>query len=66
VEVLTASSNGDIDVAFAGLAQRRIDALVIAPDTLFTNRVSQLATPWPRTIESPQAIGRENIRKSAG
>jgi putative ABC transport system substrate-binding protein len=44
VEVLTASSNGDIDVAFAGLAQRRIDALVIAPDTLFTNRVSQLAT----------------------
>src|SRR5215469_928654 len=44
VEALTASSNGDIDVAFAGLAQRRIDALVIAPDTLFTNRVSQLAT----------------------
>jgi len=44
VEVLTASSNGDIDLAFAGLAQRRIDALVIAPDTLFTNRVSQLAT----------------------
>jgi len=44
VEVLTATSNGDIDVAFAGLAQRRIDALVIAPDTLFTNRVSQLAT----------------------
>jgi len=44
VEVLTASSNGDIDVAFAGLAQRRIDALVIAPDTLFTNRISQLAT----------------------
>jgi len=44
VEVLTATSNGDIDVAFAGLAQRRIDALVIAPDALFTNRVSQLAT----------------------
>ena len=44
VEVLTATSNGDIDVAFAGLAQRRIDALVIAPDTLFTNRISQLAT----------------------
>jgi putative ABC transport system substrate-binding protein len=44
VEILTASSNGDIDVAFASLAQRRIDALVIAPDTLFTNRVSQLAT----------------------
>jgi putative ABC transport system substrate-binding protein len=44
VEVLTASSNGDIDAAFAGLAQRQIDALVIAPDTLFTNRVSPLAT----------------------
>ena len=29
VEVITASSKGDIDVAFAGLAQKRIDALVI-------------------------------------
>src|SRR5262245_1912509 len=44
VEVFTAGSNGEIDVAFAGLAQRRIDALVIAPDTLFSTRVSQLAT----------------------
>ena len=43
IEVLTASSNGEIDTAFAGVALKRIDALVIAPDTLFTNRLSQLA-----------------------
>ena len=44
IEVLTASSNGEIDTAFASVALKRIDALVIAPDTLFTNRLSQLAS----------------------
>src|SRR5262249_5832806 len=32
IEVLTASSNGEIDAVFASLTQRRIDALVVAPD----------------------------------
>jgi hypothetical protein len=40
----TASTNGEIDAAFASLAPKQIDALVIAPDTLFSNRRSQLAT----------------------
>jgi len=43
LEELTASSNGEIDAAFASLTQRRIDALVVAPDLLFSNRVSQIA-----------------------
>jgi putative ABC transport system substrate-binding protein len=44
IEILAASSNDEIDSAFADLVQKRIDALVISPDTLFTNRRSQLAT----------------------
>jgi putative ABC transport system substrate-binding protein len=44
IEFLTASTNGEIDAAFASLAPRQVDALVIAPDTLFSNRRSQLAT----------------------
>jgi putative ABC transport system substrate-binding protein len=43
LEVLTASSNGEIDAAFASLAQRRIDALVVAPDFLFSNGISEIA-----------------------
>jgi putative ABC transport system substrate-binding protein len=43
IEVLAASSSGEIDMAFASVAPKRIDALVIAPDTLFTNSVSQIA-----------------------
>ena len=38
IEVLTASTNRDIDVAFASLAQKRADALVVAADTMFTSR----------------------------
>jgi putative ABC transport system substrate-binding protein len=44
VEVLTASTNTDIDTAFANLVQRRIDALSIHPDALFVNCRVQLAT----------------------
>src|SRR5438132_893772 len=44
MELLTASTIRDIDTAFASLVQKRADALVIAPDALFTNRRVQLAT----------------------
>jgi putative tryptophan/tyrosine transport system substrate-binding protein len=44
VEVLTAGTNRDIDTAFASLAQKRADALLVVPDTLFVNRRVQLAT----------------------
>jgi putative ABC transport system substrate-binding protein len=44
IEVLTASTNREIDAAFAGLVQKRIDALLVSPDTLFYNRRVQLAT----------------------
>jgi ABC-type uncharacterized transport system substrate-binding protein len=44
VEVLTAGTNGDIDTAFASLAQKRVDALLVSPDPLFMSRRVQLAT----------------------
>jgi putative ABC transport system substrate-binding protein len=44
IEVLTADTNVGIDAAFAVLAQKRIGALLIAPQALFANRAVQIAT----------------------
>jgi putative tryptophan/tyrosine transport system substrate-binding protein len=42
LHVLEASTEHDIDKAFAGLSQVRADALVISPDTFFSSRAEQL------------------------
>src|SRR5262249_11926284 len=39
-----ASTNGDIDTAFATLIKKRADALLISPDPLFLTRRVQLIT----------------------
>jgi putative ABC transport system substrate-binding protein len=44
VEIRTVTTNRDINPAFAGVAQKRPDGLLISPDPLFTNRLVQLAT----------------------
>jgi ABC-type uncharacterized transport system substrate-binding protein len=44
VEVLAASTSGDIDTAFEKLLQKRADALLLSTDTLFTSRRVQLVT----------------------
>jgi ABC-type uncharacterized transport system substrate-binding protein len=44
LEILTASTNREIDAAFANLVQKRAEALLIGPDLFFTNRRVQLAT----------------------
>ena len=44
IEILTASTNREIDAAFASLVQKRAEALLIGPDVFFTNRRVQLAT----------------------
>jgi len=44
IEVLTASSNREIDAAFASLVQKRIEVLLVSPHTLFFNRRVQLVT----------------------
>jgi putative ABC transport system substrate-binding protein len=42
IEVLRASTERDVDEAFARLAQKRVGALVINPDSLFTGGIEQL------------------------
>ena len=42
IEILTASTNGDIDAAFASLKQKQVEALLVAPDPLFISRRVQL------------------------
>src|SRR5215468_7761916 len=44
IEVLEAPTGRDIDTAFARLAQKPIDALLVGPTPLFNNRRVQLAT----------------------
>jgi putative ABC transport system substrate-binding protein len=44
IEVVTASTNGDIDTAFATLVKKHADALLISPDALFVTRRVQLIT----------------------
>jgi len=43
-EILYASTNRDIDSAFARLMQKRADGLMVGPDPLFNSRLVQLAT----------------------
>src|SRR5439155_13421695 len=43
-EIVAASSAREIDAAFASLAQKRVNALMIGPDALLDNRRVQLVT----------------------
>ena len=62
IEILTARSNPDIDVAFASLVQKRADGLLVSSDTPFVNRRVQLVGlslrhavpaiyPWREAVE---------------
>jgi putative ABC transport system substrate-binding protein len=42
-EIASARSEADFEAAFAGLAQRRVDALNVMPDTLFSDHPERLA-----------------------
>jgi putative tryptophan/tyrosine transport system substrate-binding protein len=44
IEVVTASTNSEIDVAFATLMKMRADAFLISPEALFVTRRVQLVT----------------------
>jgi putative ABC transport system substrate-binding protein len=44
IDILAASNIEELDAAFAHLAQRPPDALVISPNTLFNNRRVQIVT----------------------
>jgi putative ABC transport system substrate-binding protein len=70
IEVVTAGTNRDIDAAFATLAQRRVEGLVVTGDPLFVSRRIQLIAlamrhavpaiyPWRETAEvgGPMSYG---------
>jgi len=44
IQILNATTIGEIDAAFASLARERPDALFVAPDGFFTSRRGQFAT----------------------
>jgi ABC-type uncharacterized transport system substrate-binding protein len=44
IEILNATTIGEIDSAFAALARERPDALFVGPDGFFTSRRGQFAT----------------------
>src|SRR5439155_18268090 len=44
IEVLTAGTNREIDSAFASLAQKAVDALLVSPGSLFDTRRVQLVS----------------------
>ena len=44
IQILNASTIGEIDAAFASLERERPDALFVAPDAFFTDRRGQFAT----------------------
>jgi putative tryptophan/tyrosine transport system substrate-binding protein len=44
IETLEATTNGEIDAAFASLVRQRAEALMIAPGALFRQRLVKLAT----------------------
>jgi putative ABC transport system substrate-binding protein len=44
IEILSAGTNRDIDIAFATVLQKRADGLLVSPDALFGNRRAQILT----------------------
>jgi putative ABC transport system substrate-binding protein len=50
LEILTVTTNRDINPVFAAVVQKRPDGLLISPDPLFTNRLVQLATLSARHV----------------
>ena len=42
LEILTASTDGEIDAAFTSIAQKRVESLLVLPDSLFSTRRVQL------------------------
>jgi putative ABC transport system substrate-binding protein len=61
IEILTATTNREIDTAFAGLTQKQIRALVVGLDTLFLSRRVQLITLTTRHAVPTMHPFREDV-----
>jgi len=65
VQILNASTIGEIDAAFAALARERPDALFVAGDAFFVSRRGQLATLTARD-RIPAAYGIREFVEAGG
>ncbi|MGA9440897.1 MAG: ABC transporter substrate-binding protein [Pseudolabrys sp.] len=65
IQILNASTIGEIDAAFATLARERPDALFVAADAFFTSRRGQLATLTARD-RIPAAYGLRELVAAGG
>jgi putative tryptophan/tyrosine transport system substrate-binding protein len=65
LQILNASTNREIDSAFAALAREKADALFVAGDGLFTSRRVQLATLATRD-RIPAIFSTREIAASGG
>jgi putative ABC transport system substrate-binding protein len=65
IQVLKASTIGEIDTAFATLAQERADALFVTPDSFFNSRRVQLAILAARHM-FPAAFGQRDFVEVGG
>ena len=65
IQVLKASTIGEIDTAFATLARERADALFVTPDSFFNSRRVQLAILTARHT-FPAAFGQRDFAEVGG
>jgi putative tryptophan/tyrosine transport system substrate-binding protein len=65
IQILNATTIGEIDAVFAALASERPDALFVAPDTLFLDRRGQFATLAARD-RIPAAYGNRDYVAAGG
>jgi len=65
IEVVGASTNADIDTAFATFVKKRVDALLVSPDALFVTRRVQLIMLAVRHM-LPALYHRREIAEAGG
>jgi putative ABC transport system substrate-binding protein len=65
IQILNATTTGEIDAAFATLARERSDALFVAPDAFFLDRRRQFVTLTARD-KIPAAYGNRDIVAAGG
>jgi putative ABC transport system substrate-binding protein len=61
IQILNATTIGEIDAAFASIARERPDALFVAPDGFFTSRREQFATLTARERIPAAYAGRDPV-----
>jgi putative tryptophan/tyrosine transport system substrate-binding protein len=65
IQVLKASTSGEIDAAFATIGRERPDALFVGTDPFFTSRRLQLAH-WATRVAIPAAFGGRQYAEAGG